>query len=141
MGLFGTEDCAVGEEVAISEDLLGMGFVEAALRGGDVGEEVPGETDDLLEEDAEKCYDGRVFGQLFEAAGVEEKAVGVFFALGWDVVVVFGKVVGVDVVAAVAGFPREVGGEESGVESPSYDIVEEVGGGEVGMTGFMADYL
>lgn len=51
---------------------------------------------------------------------------------------VFGEVVGVDVVPAVGGLPAEVGGQEGGVQEPAEGVVEEGGGGEGAVAAFVA---
>ena len=66
--------------------------------GGDVGEKVPGEAEDLLDEDAAQGDERGVLGHLIEIFHIDAEQGGVLASLGWDVVVVLCEVVGVNMV-------------------------------------------
>ena len=80
---------------------LGLASGEAAVCGGDVGEQIPREAEDLHDEDAAQGDNGSVFGHLGKIFHVNAEEGGVFASVWWDVVVVLGEVIGVDMVAAV----------------------------------------
>lgn len=73
--------------------------------------------------------------------GIDAHEGGVFALLWGNVVVVFSKVVRVDVMSPVAGLPREVGRQESGVRQPSNGVVHIIVCREPPVSTFVANDL
>ena len=64
------------------------------------------------------------------------------FALLWgNIVVIFGKVVRVDVMPSVGRLPRKIGRHESGVRQPSNKFVQIIVRGESPVSTFVANDL
>ena len=143
MPLFRPEEHGCGEEMGVAQGPLRRWALigQTTLRRGDVGHQVPWEADDLLEDQAGEGVDGRVLGHVFDLLHVDAHQRRILGFLWRDVVVVFGEVIGVDMVAAVGGLPAEVGGQEEGVQDPADGVVDVVVGGEGAVAAFVAEDL
>lgn len=96
----------------------------------DVGEQVHGPTEELLEKEVEGSGDGGFLHQLIELVQSLADARGILLpGLGHEHHVA-GNVAGGLVVLSVGDLPGEVGHQKSGVADPTNSVIENLGGRE-----------
>ena len=113
--------------MAVAQPSVRLGAVEAALGSSNIADKIKGPAQKLLQNDASKHHNGRVFRHLndvIEGFGRNPKGRSVFLFLGWHIVVVFGEVVCINVVTAVRRLPRKVGCQERGMADEPHCIVK-----------------
>jgi hypothetical protein len=120
-----TTEPAVGLALAAALGLLGVVVV-----AGDVGEEVHGPSEQLLEQEVGGSQDGGLLHELAELVQGAADAGGVLLTGLGDEDHVTGEVASGLVVLSVGDLPREVGDQQEGVADPADGVVQDLGGGE-----------
>lgn len=126
MRLLRSEKSRPWVQVRVSKQLIRLLSVQASCGGCDVIHEIHRPAKKLLHHDAAESSEGSVFSHLiqgFELLRCNSKNSGVLFGLRWNIVVVFGKIVGVDVMPPVRRLPRKVRSHQRGVNHPAEGIV------------------
>lgn len=93
-------------------------------RAGDVGEDVPVPADGLLQDYAQEKHDGGILADFIKGLDGGVDLLGVLAPQRRDVVEILLDVVGIDVMATMGRLPREVGGEEPGMQNEADGVVE-----------------
>lgn len=143
-GVFGIEKRASGikvvdlaaEPVLLAlASALALAFVEVVSR--DVGHEVIGPSDELLEEQVQSRVDGCLLTKVTEFLDRTSKPRGLLLAGSGKENHVTLHVAGCLVVSAMGKLPAEVGYEKSRVDEPTGEVADEAGGGEGAVATFM----
>lgn len=107
-----------------------LALVLVAVVASDVGQEVVGPANELLQDQHEQGEGGGLLGEVSELVGHLAKAGGLLLPGSGDKDHVTLHVAGGLVVLSVRDLPAEVGDEQGRVEDPAGDVVDEAGVGE-----------
>lgn len=115
-------------QVRVTKWLVGLLPVQASCRCGDVVDQIHGPSKKLLHNDATEGSERGIFSHLVERLkllGTHSKNLSILLSLGRNIVMIFSKVVGIDVMSAMRRLPREVWGHQRGVDDPTKGVVEQ----------------
>jgi len=132
------EHAAPGIEVGVPPGRQSL-LDDCSIWSGDVGQNVPVPSNQLLENDSEEQDHRRVLADFFDLVQRHADAACVLIALRRYVVQIFLDVVGVDVVATVTRLPAEVWCEQGRVEDEANGVVQDGGLGKAAVAGVMSN--
>lgn len=95
------------------------------IRSGDVRQDVPVPSNQLLEDDPEEQDHRHVLASLFNLVQRHANAARVLIAPRRHVVQILLDVIGVDVVAAMTRLPTEVGSQQERVEDEADRVIQD----------------